>query len=597
MIERIFAAVLEMSLSSAYVILGVCLIRLLLRKAPRKYSYALWGLVLLRLLCPVFPEVDFSPMPEKITSGTVVQEFVSGSNTPVFTVQAPSVSTPQDPVQTGVSIGIQTPEIIGTPPSASELTLRQVLCLLWLVGMAAMLIYSAVSLALLKRKLRVSMLLRENIYLADYIDSPFVIGLFRPRIYLPSSMGQDQAAHIILHEQYHIRRFDPVVKLLFFGALCLHWFNPLVWLAFYLMSQDMEMRCDEAVMKQMEGDIRLEYAASLLRLATGRRSFAATPLAFGEGDPKRRIKNVLNYKKPQFWVTILAVIAVIVAAVCFLTNPKEDQPELPEKDWNVSIGLTNKTKTYAVGTNVIQSVGLSYWPSDGSRDYGSVSFDWETLTVTAGQETSVYSWDLSRSRMFTRPEFMELLQGEHFFLDEKEADDFLARYPGERIELRPFYKESADESPSYCIILFDEEPVLFTTGALLRVYELIPLDENGAEVQPVPRWQQLCGISAEDISWGQRTWYTVSGEPQTERIDPGEYAGLVEALGGVAESDIKDGALSESSSLTVLISCGGIRYTMNLKESGVEVQSGFECWSIQSEELVQWMNSFQRPRT
>ena len=146
------------------------------------------------------------------------------------------------------------------------------------------------------------------------------MGVFRPRVYLPSSLAETEREYIILHEQYHIRRLDHVAKLLFFAALCLHWFNPLVWLAFILAGKDMEMSCDEAVMGRISRDIRSDYSASLLHLATGRNIIAGMPLAFGEGNPRSRIKNVMSYRKPSFWVLSLAVLVCVTAAVCFLTD-------------------------------------------------------------------------------------------------------------------------------------------------------------------------------------------------------------------------------------------------------------------------------------
>lgn len=340
MLRDIFALVLKMSLSASWVILGVWVVRLFLKKAPKAYSYALWILVLVRLLCPVFPQTTFSPMPQKVASGAVVRDLVD-SDIPVYVtpdVVEPDVRpefTPPD-TQSDTSYSAM-PE-----PQEVKLTLAQVLTALWVAGGAAMVLYSVITLYLLKRRLRVSVHVRENIYCADYIESPFVIGVLRPRIYLPSSVPEAWTEHIILHEKCHIRCLDPLVKLLFYWALCLHWFNPLVWLAFFAMTRDMEMRCDEAVMKKMDSDARLDYAAALLSLASPRQRIAATPLAFGEGDPKRRIKNVLNYKKPVFWVSILAVLVLVLAGVFFLTNPI-GEPEVnvaqlayPGLAWNIS---------------------------------------------------------------------------------------------------------------------------------------------------------------------------------------------------------------------------------------------------------------------
>jgi hypothetical protein len=207
--------------------------------------------------------------------------------------------------------------------------------------MAALLIYSTVSLIRLKRKLVGAILLRDNIYLADHIDSPFVMGQIRPKIYLPSSLAEKERDYILLHEEHHIRRGDHVVKLLSFIALCLHCFNPLVWIAFILSGKDMEMSCDEAVLRKLGGDIRADYSASLISLATGRRIIAGTPLAFGEGNTEGRIKNIAKWKKPAVWVIVVAVIVCVVLAVCLITNPMNRDTMLLGAEYRIAETLYN----------------------------------------------------------------------------------------------------------------------------------------------------------------------------------------------------------------------------------------------------------------
>ena len=196
------------------------------------------------------------------------------------------------------------------------------------VIMIVVAIYGIVTYLRLRRRLITASPLRDNIYLADDIDSPFVMGLIRPKIYLPSAMEEREQSYILLHEQHHIRRLDHVVKALAFVALCIHWFNPLVWVAFILSGKDMEMSCDEAVVKKLGTQIRADYTASLLSLATGKRIIAGMPLAFGEGNTKGRIKNLANWKKPAFWVVLVAVIVCIMLAIGLLTNPKQDSFKL-----------------------------------------------------------------------------------------------------------------------------------------------------------------------------------------------------------------------------------------------------------------------------
>lgn len=310
----VFLHILNMSLTAGYVILFVLAARLLMKKAPKIFSYALWGVVLFRLICPFSFKSLFSllvintkPIPSDIAYFKIPQintgiEIIDNAANPILSTQMVTQGVSVNPMQIWITIGNW----------------------IWLAGIAVLLIYSLVSLLHLRSNLVGAVKWRDNIYLADHIASPFVIGVIYPKIYLPSSLSAQEQEYIILHEQTHIRRFDHVIKIIAFLVLVLHWFNPLVWLAFVLCVKDMEMSCDESVMKHMNEDIRQEYSVSLLSLATGRRKIAGTPLAFGEGDTKSRIKNVLNYKKPAVWIVAMAVVICIILTVCLIANPHSD---------------------------------------------------------------------------------------------------------------------------------------------------------------------------------------------------------------------------------------------------------------------------------
>ena len=183
-----------------------------------------------------------------------------------------------------------------------------------------MLLYSGISYLKIRKKVRIAVPLRSNIWIADDIKSPFVIGFLKPKIYLPNNLGEQEQEYIILHEQHHIRRLDHVIKTLAFLALTIHWFNPLVWFAFVLACKDMEMSCDEAVIRKIGENVRADYSASLLTLATGHRIIAGTPLAFGEGDTKGRIRNLAKWKKPAIWVLVLTIIICLILGVCLITD-------------------------------------------------------------------------------------------------------------------------------------------------------------------------------------------------------------------------------------------------------------------------------------
>ena len=321
MLDRLFMQVLDMSRVASIVILLVLLARLLLRRAPKVFSYALWAVVLFRLLCPVSIESPLTVVPEI----TPVAEQYTLSDKPISFAGA-GVAAQQavgDVLNGGIDLQhIPTTEKDeqGNTEYVSARWWEVWVCFgkyLWLGGIMVMSIYSLLSWRRLKKQLAEAALLRDNIYLVDGIGAPFVMGVLRPKIYLPSVLSPQEQGYIICHEQYHIHRFDHVCKGLAFIALCIHWFNPLVWFAFVLAGKDMEMSCDEAVMREMGGDIRADYSASLLALATGRRIIAGTPLAFGEGDTKSRIRNVLAWKRPKTWVTVLAaVLSIAVLAGC-----------------------------------------------------------------------------------------------------------------------------------------------------------------------------------------------------------------------------------------------------------------------------------------
>jgi len=316
----------NMSLTASVAIVLVILLRLLLKKAPKVISYALWGVVLFRLLCPMSIGSDFSvynlfdaPTQESGTITSVIEYVPSNivhTEYPSVTLPVPGIS---DVINEALPQGRE--QLVADPLEAP----MSIATYVWMIGVLGMVIYSIVSYIRLRRKLSVVVPLRDNIFIADDIKSPFVVGLFRPKIYLPCNLGDKEQEYIILHEQHHIKRLDHVMKALAFLALAIHWFNPLVWVAFILASEDMEMSCDEAVIRKIGGDVRADYSASLLTLATGRRIIAGTPLAFGEGDTKGRINNLSKWKKPAVWVVIVAVIACIILAVCLLTNPEAKQ--------------------------------------------------------------------------------------------------------------------------------------------------------------------------------------------------------------------------------------------------------------------------------
>lgn len=311
MLEQLFLQVLSLSFTGGTAVLVVLAARLALKRAPKAYSYALWAVVLFRLVCPFSFESVWSLLPAnpqpvsqgvlyadilRTESSAAVFDGLAGAALPAATSQAGV-----DPVRFWVGLG----------------------AVIWCAGIALLLAYSLLSLHRLNRRLQGARHERDNIWYSGLVDTAFVLGVLRPRIVLPSGLSEKETGYILLHEQTHIQRRDPLIKLFSFLTLCVHWFNPLVWAAFFLSAKDMEMACDEAVIKRLGKEVKKEYSASLLALATGRRIVGGTPLAFGEGDTKGRVKNVLNYKKPAFWIVIIASALVAAVGIGLAANPKK----------------------------------------------------------------------------------------------------------------------------------------------------------------------------------------------------------------------------------------------------------------------------------
>ncbi len=331
---RLFETILQMSLTGSLVVVIVCLVRLLLKRAPRWISSLLWVIVLARLICPVTVTTGFSLIPQTVSNGQLLAgwaETYTGdvrmvhSNNPEY---QEAVEAGREPVYAGEGGYYVVTQADGTgEPDTIKNTVFPVLGVVWLAGTAGMLLYGIVSCVRLKRKLVGVVLLRENIYLSDYIASPFVMGLIFPKIYLPSNLEAKELGYIILHEQHHIRRLDHITRIVAYLALCLHWFNPLVWLAFVLSGRDLEMSCDEAVVGKMGEEIRADYSESLLRLTT-HRFLTGTPPGFGEGDTGSRIRNLSRWKKPAKWVIAAAGILAALVGISLLTNPPPEQDTL-----------------------------------------------------------------------------------------------------------------------------------------------------------------------------------------------------------------------------------------------------------------------------
>ncbi len=315
--ERIFRVLLNMSYTGALVALAILPLRLLLRKAPRWLNCALWMLPLFRFLCPVSIQSAIALLP-----GTepIPAEFLT-TQTPQIHTGIPTLNSTVNPAITGS---------LAASPAASANPAQILLWALgwvWLIGVAVFLVYALVSSFRLRHHLRFATLLQPGVYESDHIPTAFVSGIIHPMIYLPAGISEESRAHVLLHEQAHIRRRDYLLQPLFFVTLALHWFNPLAWLMYLLFVRDMELACDESAVQHAGGDIRQAYSKTLLSLSAGRGLRGA--LAFGQSSTKARIKSILDYKRPAFWAVAVGVVAVCAAGALLLLNPPSKQGIAP----------------------------------------------------------------------------------------------------------------------------------------------------------------------------------------------------------------------------------------------------------------------------
>ena len=314
----LFLNILNMSIAASWLILAVVLLRFVLKKAPKSIAVLLWGIVALRLAVPFSFESALSLIPSAETFNAHNIQY----GTPAISSGIPAVNNAVNPV-----LG----ETFAPNPAGSVNPLYVwtfIVSVIWCIGIAAMLLYAVISYVRVHRSVAERIPYEGNIFLCDHVKSPFILGLVRPKIYLPSSMDEAAMGPVIAHEKAHLARRDHWWKPLGFLILTVHWFNPLCWIAYVLLCRDIELACDEKVIRQMDLDGKKQYSAALLECSTGRRLVTVCPLAFGEVGVKERVKNVLNYKKPAFWLIVVAVVACGVVAVIFATNPVKKQPPM-----------------------------------------------------------------------------------------------------------------------------------------------------------------------------------------------------------------------------------------------------------------------------
>lgn len=313
--EGIFVKLLNMSVSASGFILIAVLLRALLKRSPKWIHCLLWGLVAVRLVCPLSFESSFSlaPRADFVEAKLGVQRE-DGRYMNSVTDAGKALNDDLDNAQN---------KNLANKGNADRQSDWKKISWTWFTGVVLLLGYAAISYLRFRKKVQASVRLRDGIYMCDNIRTPFILGVIRPGIYLPSDMDEVQTDNVIAHERAHLSRLDQVWKPLGYCLLAVYWFNPLCWLAYVLFCRDMELACDEKVIRDMDVEDKKVYSRVLLSFSDPSHRIAAGPLAFGEIGVKKRIQSVLNYRKPAFWMVGLAILALVVTSLCFLTNPKE----------------------------------------------------------------------------------------------------------------------------------------------------------------------------------------------------------------------------------------------------------------------------------
>ena len=368
----IFITILNMSITASIIALAVMLVRIPLRKSPKVFSYALWGVVLFRLVFPFSFESIFGLMPTN--TNTIPQDIIFPSN-PAIQNGGQLANVP-----IGETLNTAASAVVSENAGIPVQLIFEIAGYVWLLGFVALLVYAAVGYVNVKRRVYFATLVQDNIYESDKIKTPFVLGFINPKIYFPVSIDPNKHGYILKHEQVHVKRRDYLIKPFAYIVFALHWFNPIMWIAYFLMSKDMEMSCDEAVLRQTSEDIRREYSTALLNLSVERISILSpVAFAFGESNVKERVRNVLSFKKPAKWITVVSVVALAVFLVGFASNSTTFAIDTPTSFSGGGFAeLPNFTvhSDTAVGRNFTAEEAAEIGMSALSRYFSNFRFDW-----------------------------------------------------------------------------------------------------------------------------------------------------------------------------------------------------------------------------
>jgi beta-lactamase regulating signal transducer with metallopeptidase domain len=478
---ELFTAVVNMSVTSAYVIAALAVIRLLMKRAPKRYSYLLWSAAGFRLICPVsFASVisifnaGLFNMTKARSAGDAVLHYIPPD---IGHMASPQVTVGIPAANTIIAESLPAaPPVPGAGPLQPWITAGAIV---WLAVLAAFLIYGAVSYLRLKSRVSAAVLAEDGVCESGAVRSPFVLGFVKPKIYVPFGLGAQERAFILRHERCHIRRRDYLIKPLAFLLLAVHWFNPLVWLAFVLMARDMEMSCDEKVLSEAGPGLREDYGASLVSFAAGRRFPGAGPLAFGESDVRGRVKNVLRFKKPRPWITAAAAVFCLAVITACAANPNG------EKD---APGISQLYGTYDYEDTVYTWPFSSFLAVKG--DMPAYTLSEKGLTIKAPEETQ----EIPAS--YTRHDFDEA-EFKTCFDDGLQVPD-VSSYK-ERCYFSDDDNEKAFRYPVYRVYLMDGEVWLASlagrSGGALRFGSIYLLSRTEEETTAAQSNYSNLGIS------------------------------------------------------------------------------------------------------
>ncbi len=402
--KELFLEIVSMSVSACWLVPAVLVVRLILKKAPRWINVLLWGIVAIRLICPFSLESTFSLIPD---AEILPQQVISGYSSDVQTGIAYSDNQMSDyPVNDNYE------EVIVSANNGSDIV--TVLTIVWGIGVLFMAVYTITSYWLLHRKIDTAVLLRDNICQSENVDSPFVLGIIKPRIYLPFNLDKYNLKYIVAHEQAHICRKDHWWKPLGFLLLTIHWFNPLIWLAYGLLCKDIELACDEKVIKELDNEQRADYTQALVAFSVSHRMIAACPLAFGEVGVKERVKAVMNYRKPAFWMIALAILLCGVVALCFLTNPENNNDISPD-----GIGIEASVNPEEMGIEATANLSEM---NGGIPDEANVLSDIDRdgrpeYVIVKGKESNLLEFYYNNELIYTHEDILPVDMGEAYYLD------------------------------------------------------------------------------------------------------------------------------------------------------------------------------------